>query len=173
MKKTLFRNLFLLLLVCFVSCSTTQTIYTIGADYGQLFFVRPTEVTKLPQDIKDFSFDITVRKLSETNTIDTPVLNYSAVFDKNHYDCFSDVSFYFLVDDKKIEPQNPEILFKEIGNTKNLTVRFTSTISAEDFIEMVKNPQKISIAVSSAAGQTILPNKEFTQKLIELGVVLL
>lgn len=172
MKKSVFRNLYLLLLVCFVSCASVQTIYTISADYGQLFFVRPTKVTKLPKDVKNCEFDITVRNLTETGTIDTPVVNYSVVFDKNHYNTYPEVSFYFMLGNKKIEPQNKEIIFKEIGNNKNLTVRYTSTIPAEDFLEMVKNPQDIQIGVSSPAEEIILPNKEFSQKIIELGVVL-
>lgn len=173
MKKTLFRIFLFLLFICFVSCSSTQTIYTMGADYGQLYFIRPTKVAKLPKDIKDFDFDITVRKLTETNTIDTPVLNFTAVFDKNHYDSFSNISFCFVTGNKKNVPQNPQILFKEIGNSKNLTIRFTSTLNPEEFLEMTQNPQDVKIEVSSGTEQISLPNKEFTQKLTELGVILL
>lgn len=142
------------------------------SEQGQIYFIRAVQVKKNPAVVKSCEFDITIQTTKDNQFIDDPIINYTIEFDKSNYDALDSAKFYFICEDKQIIPYDSSIIYKEIGNKKNLNVRYTSKLKEDDFLMMMNSTNKIQIVLEAKNQSVEQINEDFGQKLKELGVLI-
>lgn len=167
------RNFFCLTLILFLftGCASVQNIYTFSSPAAQTYFIRPTKIKKVPKCIKSCEFDITIRTDSYNQLIEDPTFNYSFICNENSYNKIENTKISFLCDDIIIAPIDSQKIYKEIDENRNLTLRCTSTLKKEDFIQMM-DCSTIKIIIENDNDIVEQIDKTFTQKINEIGVLI-
>ena len=169
-KRYLFLFCFLILFV-FSGCQSTQDIYTMKSETGQMFFIRPIALKKVSSEVKEVDFDMTVQVNEAAEISENPVVNYTFVISKDNYSLADDVNILFGIDDEVIETTFAKVIYKEIDSSKNLNVRFTGSIDKDDFAKMIENPSFTKIIVKINDKTYSFSSRELSEKLMELGVL--
>ena len=166
--------LFLFFISFFFACKTTEAnIYTIPQENGQLIFLRPVELVNKSFILKKTTFDITV-KILDFSITDDNVVNYTLYFPYQYYDFINQAELFFSTDsESKISLENVKILYKDFDRKKNLEVRYSADISGEKIQKLLENPEHSRIGLSIDNQTTFFYSKAFSQRLYELGVIVL
>ena len=169
--------LFLILLIpaLFVSCaSTEQRLYTVAQEEGQLIFLRPTTLKNSKSFVlTNSAFDVTVRVKNFSLTDDNTV-NYTLYLPKGHYNSFENAELFFSISScEKIELGGKTVLYKDFDRKKNLEVRYSSTMTAQQILLLLENPDAVQIGVTFEGETQLFKSEDFSQKLYELGVLVL
>ena len=176
MNKKLYKILFLVLLpALFFSCATTeQKLYTVAQEEGQLIFIRQTKLKNTKSFVlQDTVFDLTVRVKNFSLTDDNTV-NYTLRFPKAYYNSYEKAGLFFSAPScKKIELGEPKILYKDFDSKKNLEVRYSCSMSAEQILLLLENPGAVEIGMTFEGVERLFKSEDFSQKLYELGVLVL
>lgn len=166
--------LFLFFLSFFFACKTTEAnIYTIPQEEGQLIFLRPVDLVDKSFILQKATFDITV-KIIDFSVTDENIVNYTLYFPYQYYDFINQAELFFSTDsESKISLENVKILYKDFDRKKNLEVRYSADISGEKVRKLLENPENSRIGLSIDNQTTFFNSKAFSQKLYELGVIIL
>lgn len=166
--------LFLFFISFFFACKTTEAnIYTIPQEEGQLIFLRPVDLVDKSFILQKATFDITV-KIIDFSVTDENIVNYTLYFPYQYYDFINQAELFFSTDsESKISLENVKILYKDFDRKKNLEVRYSAGISGEKVRKLLENPENSRIGLSIDNQTTFFNSKAFSQKLYELGVIIL
>lgn len=166
--------LFLFFISFFFACKTTEAnIYTIPQEEGQLIFLRPVDLVDNSFILQKATFDITV-KIIDFSVTDENIVNYTLYFPYQYYDFINQTELFFSTDsESKISLENVKILYKDFDRKKNLEVRYSADISGEKVRKLLENPENSRIGLSIDNQTTFFNSKAFSQKLYELGVIIL
>ena len=166
--------LFLFFISFFFARKTTEAnIYTIPQEEGQLIFLRPVDLVDNSFILQKATFDITV-KIIDFSVTDENIVNYTLYFPYQYYDFINQTELFFSTDsESKISLENVKILYKDFDRKKNLEVRYSADISGEKVRKLLENPENSRIGLSIDNQTTFFNSKAFSQKLYELGVIIL
>lgn len=172
MKKRIFFILSALLAFAFCSCASEQKLYTSGSSTEQIIFVRPVEQKLKQSPLNEISFDIKVDYNGTVVTKD-PVVNYSMTTGKTDFRKFENAVLCFEADGKLLETKNHVVLFRDVVNSKQMRIRISSEISADDFYEIIDSESSVTVKLVND-GQVCAEfiSSDFEDKLFDLRLVL-
>lgn len=163
--------LFPLILLIISGCASKDNLFTLTSSKGSIVFIRPTDFSVKNSEIKKLSIDFTIPltdlKISETSTV-----NWTITFSEinNTYEnTFLD--FSFLNSDSDIKIQNMEILYKNLNKQKNLEVRYTGKLTSENMKLLLENADSAAININTKLQTVSLSSQEFSEKLLEAGII--
>ena len=74
---------------------------------------------------------------------------------------------------EKIELGGKTVLYKDFDRKKNLEVRYSSTMTAQQILLLLENPDAVQIGETFEGETQLFKSEDFSQKLYELGVLVL
>lgn len=169
MKKSIF---FLSLILCFfVSCSTTEKVLSFqGKDGGQLYFLRPFNISLSSNEIKKISLDLTVN-VSDGKIANNPVLNFSAFIPKTSNLNPDEISLCLVSSAEKADLISKTLLNRTLKDNL-LEVRYTSELDKNIFASLLKSGENLEIEVLFS-GEKIdsIHSDEFNTRISDLRLL--
>ena len=162
------------LIICtsiFFSCATLENVVVLNSPNGNNFFLRNTVIKTRNPKVIDFEFDMTVNV--EKNEISgNPVVNYTYTLSKNNYSEGEKSKVYFENEGIRYSVNNPDFMFKDLDQKKNMHMRYTSELNKDEFEKIMSNYSPVSVVIVLSDGsEIVLRGKKIDEKINDMRLL--
>lgn len=172
--KNFFLSLSIIFSLVFVSCASSNPVYTvISGDGGQVFFLRPLTLSVDNPMIDQMDFDITVNAVGGSLT-QPPVLNYSLVMPIEQSQYADDIKINIVSESIVVQTESPSLLYKEISGKKYMNLRYSAALNRDDFSKLLESNEDCLIQITGTDGtKNLIDSDEFNLRMDNLRLMML
>lgn len=169
--KRIFSFVLLICTIIIISCATLENVVVLNSPNGTNFFLRNTVVKTKNSKIIDFEFDITVN-VEKNEITGNPVVNYTYTLSKNNYSEGEKSKLYFENEGIRYSVINPDFMFKDLDQKKNMHMRYTSELNKDEFEKIMSNYSQVSVVIILSDGsEIVLRDKKIDEKINDMRLL--